>query len=230
MSIARVKLSEECWANLILLEKNRSIYPEGSFLKFLDPEDSKVYREYVDRAVKADKKKRESRLEVTKQVQEQNTELIRVQELLQKKQSSLKEALEASKRSCAEMEEAKKKEEEAKKQADAARLDAEEQKRKAESAKAEVEKDLDYMQKRTQFELIGNIVKVALGIVVSVGALTTCMYAWALFAAETEPSNITLLANTWSNMFGILLTNSFSIIGTIMGVKYATDGRVGEKP
>lgn len=34
----------------------------------------------------------------------------------------------------------------------------------------------------------------------------------------------TLLGNTWSNMFGILLTNSFSIIGTIMGVKYASEG------
>jgi hypothetical protein len=32
-----------------------------------------------------------------------------------------------------------------------------------------------------------------------------------------------LLGSTWSNMFSILLTNSFSIIGTIMGVKYASE-------
>jgi hypothetical protein len=35
----------------------------------------------------------------------------------------------------------------------------------------------------------------------------------------------TLLGNAWTNMFGILLTNSFSIIGTIMGVKYATESK-----
>ncbi len=33
----------------------------------------------------------------------------------------------------------------------------------------------------------------------------------------------TFLGSTWSNMFSILLTNSFSIIGTIMGVKYASE-------
>ena len=30
-----------------------------------------------------------------------------------------------------------------------------------------------------------------------------------------------IIGSTWSNMFGILLTNAFSIVGTIMGVKYA---------
>jgi hypothetical protein len=32
-----------------------------------------------------------------------------------------------------------------------------------------------------------------------------------------------VIGSTWSNMFGILLTNAFSIVGTIMGVKYASD-------
>jgi hypothetical protein len=32
-----------------------------------------------------------------------------------------------------------------------------------------------------------------------------------------------IIGSTWSNMFGILLTNAFSIVGTIMGVKYATE-------
>lgn len=79
--------------------------------------------------------------------------------------------------------------------------------------------DLDLMQKRTQFELIGLIVKVALVIIVGVGALTTIMYVVALLAEK----DTTILGNAWSNLFGILLTNSFSIIGTIMGVKYATE-------
>jgi hypothetical protein len=33
-----------------------------------------------------------------------------------------------------------------------------------------------------------------------------------------------IIESTWSNLFGILLTNSFSIIGTIMGVKHANSG------
>ena len=45
------------------------------------------------------------------------------------------------------------------------------------------------------------------------------MYITALLSGV----DTTLLGNAWSNMFGILLTNSFSIIGTIMGVKYATE-------
>ena len=90
---------------------------------------------------------------------------------------------------------------------------------KAEDAKHAAESDLDLMQKRTQFELIGNIVSYALYVIVGCGIITTAMYAMAIFHESKET---TLIGNTWSNLFGILLTNSFSIIGTIMGVKYAS--------
>ena len=79
--------------------------------------------------------------------------------------------------------------------------------------------DLEVMQKRTQFELISTIVKVALYVIVGVGVLTTIMYAWAIGSG----TDTQIIGSTWSNMFGILLTNAFSIVGTIMGVKYATD-------
>jgi hypothetical protein len=79
--------------------------------------------------------------------------------------------------------------------------------------------DLEVMQKRTQFELISTIVKVALYVIVGVGVLTTVMYAWAM----SSGTDTQIVGSTWSNMFGILLTNAFSIVGTIMGVKYATD-------
>ena len=78
--------------------------------------------------------------------------------------------------------------------------------------------DLEVMQKRTQFELISTIVKVALYVIVGVGVLTV-MYAWAM----SSGTDTQIIGSTWSNMFGILLTNAFSIVGTIMGVKYATD-------
>ena len=79
--------------------------------------------------------------------------------------------------------------------------------------------DLEVMQKRTQFELISTIVKVALYVIIGVGVLTTVMYAWAM----SSGTDTQIIGSTWSNMFGILLTNAFSIVGTIMGVKYATD-------
>ena len=91
----------------------------------------------------------------------------------------------------------------------------------AEKAKEEAVYDLDLMQKKSQFELIGRIVQVALWIIMGVGITTTVLYSIALFNPSVDT---TLLGNAWSNLFGILLTNSFSIIGTIMGVKYASEG------
>ena len=95
----------------------------------------------------------------------------------------------------------------------------------AEEAKVAAENDLDIMQKKSQFELIGNIVNYALYIIVGTGVVTTSLY---LMAIMTESNETTLIGNTWSNLFGILLTNSFSIIGTIMGVKYASGSKEKE--
>lgn len=90
----------------------------------------------------------------------------------------------------------------------------------AEEAKTAAESDLDIMQKKSQFELIGNIVGYALYIIAGIGIVTTSLYIWAIWLNSEET---TLIGSTWSNLFGILLTNSFSIIGTIMGVKYASE-------
>lgn len=89
----------------------------------------------------------------------------------------------------------------------------------AKQLRDEALEDLEVMQKRTQFELISTIVKVALWVIVGVGILTTVMYGIALMS-KTDTQ---IIGSTWSNMFGILLTNAFSIVGTIMGVKYATE-------
>ena len=89
----------------------------------------------------------------------------------------------------------------------------------AENAKHAAMNDLDLLQKKSQTELIGTIVKVALGVIMSVGVITTIMYMVSLFMNKDTQ----IIGSTWSNMFGILLTNAFSIIGTIMGVKYASE-------
>jgi hypothetical protein len=96
---------------------------------------------------------------------------------------------------------------------------------KAEDAKTVAVNDLDLVQKKTQFELIGNIVNIALFVIVGVGLITTLLYVLAIFTGSDET---TLIGSTWSNLFGILLTNSFSIIGTIMGVKYASEKSEGK--
>jgi ElaB/YqjD/DUF883 family membrane-anchored ribosome-binding protein len=79
--------------------------------------------------------------------------------------------------------------------------------------------DLELLQRKTQFELINLIVKVALWMIIGVGATTSVLYGLVLW----KELDSTLIESTWSNMFSILLTNSFSIIGTIMGVKYVTN-------
>jgi hypothetical protein len=89
----------------------------------------------------------------------------------------------------------------------------------AENAKTIVEQDLSILQKRTQFRLMHRIVNVALGIVMSVGIVSTLVYLYSL----TTGSEVERIGTVWASLIGILLTNSFSILGTIMGVKYATE-------
>jgi uncharacterized membrane protein YcjF (UPF0283 family) len=89
----------------------------------------------------------------------------------------------------------------------------------AENAKKNAENDLDVLQKRTQFQLINTIVRMALFVIVGVGIVTTILYMTAIFYNKDTQ----IIGSTWSNMFGILLTNAFSIVGTIMGVKYASE-------
>jgi PAS domain S-box-containing protein len=87
----------------------------------------------------------------------------------------------------------------------------------------EVEKDaaltdLDATIKKSQSELIKVIVKVALAVIVGVGTVTTILYWLAMITGKDTQ----IIGSTWSNMFSVLLTNAFSIVGTIMGIKYAT--------
>ncbi len=87
----------------------------------------------------------------------------------------------------------------------------------AEHAKANALTDLDLLQKKTQTELMGNIVKVALAVIMFIAVVTTGMYVFSIIMGK----EVNTIGPAWTNMFGILLTNAFSIVGTIMGVKYA---------
>lgn len=88
--------------------------------------------------------------------------------------------------------------------------------RKAEEAKEIALNDLDVLQKKSHTELMNIIVKVALFVIGGIGIFTTALYMIAI-AMEKETQ---IIGTTWSNILGILITNAFSIVGTIMGVKY----------
>jgi len=183
---------------LLKLAKKR-IYLEGNILKVIKAEEGDTeFKKYLEEAKKKDKTSRRKRLEVTKQVQEQNKELVTKQEENDALMVDLQDALEEAKN---------------------ATWEAEKLKEEAEKGKEQALEDLELMQKRSQFELIGMIVRIALIVICGVGIITTIMYGIAL----TSGQDTQIIGSTWSNMFGILLTNAFSIVGTIMGVKYASE-------
>ena len=194
-----MEVTKEVKDVLLTLAKKKRIYLEGNILKVLKAEERDIeFQKYLDACKEKDTTARKKRLTVTKQVQQQNKELVAKQE----ENNSLMEELQSA------LEEAKNAEWEAEKLRD-----------EAEKGKDKALEDLELMQKKTQFELIGQIVKVALWVILGVGAITTLLFAFTLVTGKENP----ILESTWSNLFGILLTNSFSIIGTIMGVKYATE-------
>lgn len=186
-----MQLHQEDIELLLELKRKRNVWLEGNIIKVLTAEEGSEFKEYLVEAEARDRENRKKRLDITKQIQQQNKELIKKKEENDKISEELQIALE----------------------------NAEDAREKAEQAKCAAENDLDLLQKRTQFELIGTIVKVALWVIIGVGTVTTIMYGIAMLAGKDTQ----IIGSTWSNMFGILLTNAFSIIGTIMGVKYASE-------
>jgi NADH pyrophosphatase NudC (nudix superfamily) len=212
-----MKFSREVIDSIIALKK-RNIYLEGNIIKLIESDDED-FTQYLAEALAKDKENRKRRLDVTKQIQGQNSELLKKKAENENLMLELRETL-------TEMEESKSQIEcqnselvQWKEKNEIIGEELKEALENAEKAKDIAETDLDMLQKRTQFELIGTIVKVALYVIIGVGAVTTVMYSIALFANKDTQ----IIGSTWSNMFGILLTNAFSIIGTIMGVKYASE-------
>jgi hypothetical protein len=208
-----MKIDKKTRDILLQIQKDKKVAIEGNILKLIESEEGDVeFATYLYEAIERDKSQRKRRLEVTKQVQQQNTELLNWQKENQKLTDNLKGALNQAENSRTEALKAKEDAEIARALADDARLEAE-------RAKDAALNDLDVIQKRSQTELISTIVKVALGVIMSVGLITTVMYAIAILTGKDTQ----IIGSTWSNMFGILLTNAFSIVGTIMGVKYASE-------
>lgn len=227
-----IKIDNKTKKQLLELWNTKKIGIEGNLLKIIDTEGDEEFNQYVLEAIEKDRESRKKRLDMTKQIQSQNNVLIAWKEENEKIQKELKESLVKTEETMLQLTQSKEEAEKAKVEALLAKEEAENAKEEALKSKQEAEQaknvainDLDVLQKKTQFELISVIVKVALWVILGVGIITTLLYAIVLIMGLDNP----IIASTWSNLLGILLTNSFSIIGTIMGIKYASDSDKKEK-
>ena len=190
-----IKVTKHTRDLLLEIAQTRKVYLEGNILKLITSDDDE-FNQYIETCVERDKESRRKRLAVTKDVQKKNKELNSILEDLHKSKDEA---------------------ERLKDEAEELRDEAEMARERAELAQETAEADLSLLQQKTQTELMGNIVRVALFVIVGVGVITTLMYMVAIIA-DTETQ---VIGSTWSNLTGILLTNAFSIVGTIMGVKHA---------
>ena len=214
-----IKIDKKTKEQLIQLHQSKRISLEGNILKVIDVDGDVEFQNYVNESIEKDNTTRKKRLEITKQIQKQNKELTDWKTENERIHGELLETLELNRVAIIEAENAKEEAELSKDKAEKAMIEAMTARAEAENAKNNAENDLELIQKKSQFELIGTIVKVALWVIMGVGVTTTLMFLIALFAGV----DTSVVGSTWSNIIGILLTNAFSIVGTIMGVKYASE-------
>lgn len=220
-----IKLDKHSKEQLISLFETKHIGLEGNILRLFDVEGDDEFKDYINKCIQDDKDTRRVRLSITKQIQSQNKELSELNNENTRILTELNQTLD-------DVEQDKLTYEVQNKELNEWKLDnirlteelknemvkSEQARLTAETAKQNAENDLDIIQKRNQTELISIIVKVALWVIVGVGLITTSIYIITLSMGEDTQ----VISAAWANMFGILLTNAFSIIGTIMGIKYAS--------
>jgi hypothetical protein len=218
-------LTDDIKKELIHLHTTRGIGLEGNIIKLFDTDGDDEFKKYIDSCLEDDKEKRRLRLTITKQIQSQNKELSELNQENQRILSELQQTL-------SDVEESRLTFEVQNRELNEWKLDnirlteeltnemvkSEKARVDAETAKKNAENDLDLLQKKNQTELISIIVKVALWMIVGVGVTTTAVYIITLSMGKDTQ----IISAAWANMFGILLTNAFSIVGTIMGIKYAS--------
>jgi hypothetical protein len=193
-----IELNQETKDQLLDLYRTKRIALEGNILKLIEAGEDEEFKNYLADALEKDNTSRRKRLDITKQVQSQNIDLTTWKKENERIQEELKNSLAETQ---------------------AAKIEAERATENAENARHIAENDLDMIQRKSQFALMGIIVKVALFVILGVGVLSTIMYITAMYTGRDTQ----IIGSAWSNLFGILLTNAFSIIGTIMGVKYASE-------
>jgi hypothetical protein len=220
-----ISFNKQTKQQLISLCKTKNICLEGNIIRVVDYSGDTEFEQYINTCLEKDKEMRKKRLDITKQIQSKNNELIELNKENERIMQELRDSLKSVEESKIQYEVQnieltawKQESEKISLELQQEMLKSEQARVDAENAKKMAENDLDVLQKRTQTQLIERIVKVSLGVIITVGLITTIMYGIALFTEKDTQ----IIGSTWANMFGILLTNAFSIIGTIMGVKYAS--------
>lgn len=223
-----IKIDSNTKKTLMDLYTKKGIGLEGNITKLIDTEDDEDFKKYLKDCETKDGDKRRKRLEMTKKIQKQNEELVtlnqkneKMMEDLQNKITEIEESKLTFEVQNRELNEWKKENLELTEKLQTEMMKSEKARVDAEAAKQNAENDLDLLQKKTQNELISTIVKVALWVIMGVGVVTTGVYVLTLFVGKDTQ----VISAAWSNIFGILLTNAFSIVGTIMGIKYATENK-----
>lgn len=223
-----IKIDDNTKKTLIDLYTKKSIGLEGNITKLIDGENDEDFKKYLKECLTKDEEKRKKRLEMTKKIQKQNEELSNANDENERILSELQETLKEVEESRLTFEVQNRELNEWKQ--DNLRLTEELKyemakseiaRQEAERAKETAINDLDIIQKKNQTELISIIVRVALWVIIGVGFISTGIYIFTLIMEKDTQ----VISATWSNIFGILLTNAFSIVGTIMGIKYATDNK-----
>ena len=223
-----IKIDSNTKKTLMDLYTKKGIGLEGNITKLIDTENDEDFKNYLKDCETKDGDKRKKRLEMTKKIQKQNDELVtlnekneKMMEDLQNKITEIEESKLTFEVQNRELNEWKKENLELTEKLQTEMMKSEKARVDAEAAKQNAENDLDLLQKKTQNELISTIVKVALWVIMGVGVVTTGVYVLTLFVGKDTQ----VISAAWSNIFGILLTNAFSIVGTIMGIKYATENK-----
>jgi len=223
-----IKIDSNTKKTLMDLYLKKGIGLEGNITKLIDSENDEDFKKYLKECETKDGDKRRKRLEMTKKIQKQNEELINLnkenQKIMDDLQSTLKEAEEQKVKietQNGELIAWREENEKIQQELQNEMIKSESARIRAEEAKTNALNDLDILQKKNQTELISTIVRVALYIIVGVGIVTTGVYVFTLFMGKDTQ----VISAAWSNIFGILLTNAFSIVGTIMGIKYATENK-----
>jgi hypothetical protein len=220
-----IKIDSNTKKLLMDLYVTKRVGLEGNITKLIDSEDDDDFKNYLKECETKDSDKRKKRLEITKKIQSQNKELSDLNDENSRILSELNQTLdevgqdkltyEVQNR---ELNEWKLENIRLTEELKHEMVKSEQARLTAETAKENAENDLDFIQKRNQTELISIIVKVALWMIIGVGVVTTLVYIITL----TMGKDTQVISAAWANMFGILLTNAFSIVGTIMGIKYAS--------
>ena len=223
-----IKIDSNTKKILMDLYLKKGIGLEGNITKLIDNEGDEEFKEYLKNCLSKDEDKRKKRLEMTKKIQKQNEDLVvanqeneRILQELQQSLSNVEESRLTFEVQNRELNEWKQDNLRLTEELKNEMVKVEQARIVAETAKQNAENDLDLLQKKNQTELISTIVRVALYIIVGVGIITTGVYVFTLVMGKDTQ----VISAAWSNIFGILLTNAFSIVGTIMGIKYATENK-----